>query len=266
MVRKLFKHEFLAWLRVTPIVYVILLVSAVMTRIFGYSDGEDNVLLGLLYGLSDFTMSVGIMACMLTPPIFGIVRFYKNCFTGEGYLTFTLPVTQDDHIWVKALTFVCFQMLSLVVVLISSAIMMLPGEMEIISQNMYFAIETIATNVPLFLIEILVLILTGSFAGYLFFCTCLCIGQLFNRHRILAAVGVFFGFQMLSNLLSGILSALLVTAEETSVLADISQFFADFPPAATHIILIGSIVYSLILSTVYFLICRYILTRKLNLE
>ena len=56
------------------------------------SGVAQNVLLSSLYmvfGISVFVLcAFAVMAILFT-----VARFYKNLFTDEGYLTFTLPVT-----------------------------------------------------------------------------------------------------------------------------------------------------------------------------
>ena len=64
------------------------------------------------------------MASLLLTFIIGIVRFYKNLFTGEGYLSFTLPVTPGQQLFTKALVSFLFSVITIIVILVSSIIAM----------------------------------------------------------------------------------------------------------------------------------------------
>ena len=121
MVKKLFKHEFLAWLRIMAVVYAVMVSFSVAFRLFLGIDSDTvayEVLTALGTGI--YVMFLGI--CLSFCSIFGVVRFYKNLFTGEGYLTLTLPVSAAAHIWVKALTSAVMLLLTLLMVVVCGPI------------------------------------------------------------------------------------------------------------------------------------------------
>ena len=117
MVKKLFKHEFLAWLRIMGILWAVMLTVAAANRIFQCFENDSNAYI-VVFVLSVVAFVLTLTVCMSICEIFGVVRFYKNLFTGEGYLSFTLPVTTSAHIWVKALTFAVMMLLTLLVALL----------------------------------------------------------------------------------------------------------------------------------------------------
>ena len=91
MVKKLFKHEIKAYLRIMIPVYVCLLAVALLGRVIQFFEA-DTFIYSFVNGSSIFVYVVAIIACFGFSSVFSIVRFYKNLFTDEGYLTFTLPV------------------------------------------------------------------------------------------------------------------------------------------------------------------------------
>ena len=114
MVNKLFKHEINSYLRILIPTNIIVLAIAVFTRIFMVFRTDSLV--------SDvISYSVIVMLVLATCAgetvafILGIKRFYQNLFTKEGYLTFTLPVSVTQHLWVKLLVAIMFQLISFVV-------------------------------------------------------------------------------------------------------------------------------------------------------
>ena len=58
--------------------------------------------------------------------VLGVIRFYKNLFTKEGYLTFTLPVTSTQHILVKSTTAVLVQIVSIIAIMLSFYVFTFP--------------------------------------------------------------------------------------------------------------------------------------------
>ena len=88
MVKKLFKHEFLSYARAMGIVYGILLTIAAATRIISFFESDTDAY-AIIRFFSDATYFVSAAAAIGFAFVMGIVRFYKNMFTAEGYLTHT---------------------------------------------------------------------------------------------------------------------------------------------------------------------------------
>ena len=102
MVKKLFKHEILAYFRMLMPVYIILCLTATMSRILQFF--EESAISGIyetVFGSTIIIYFISVAAALMLPTIFIIVRFYKNMYSAEGYLTHTLPVTVDAHILIK---------------------------------------------------------------------------------------------------------------------------------------------------------------------
>ena len=269
MVKKLYKHEFLAWLRVLPIVYMITLSVAAVHRIIQFFE-NDTVYYGIISGSAIFVYVIALLACIFTPIIFGITRFYKNLFTGEGYLSFTLPVTPGNHLWVKVLTAVVFSILSVLVCLVS-VVIITAGD---VLTEIWKAAEYLLKMIPEKYVghlwgycgEFLTLLLISGFATYLFYYTCICIGQLFRKNRVLAAVGVYFGYYMINQVFSTVLGVGMAILEESGALENIYLWIGKYPIETIHIALGGSIAFSAVWVLVYWLICHTIIRKKLNLE
>jgi len=264
MVRKLFKHEFLAWLRVMPIIYGIALAVAGVGRLLQLFE-SDELYYVLIFGSAALLFGAAMLVCMVAPTIFGIVRFYKNLFTGEGYLSFTLPVSMASHLWVKLLTATTFSILSTLVCCLS-VMLMTAGEalVEIGNAAAYLLNQIPAESVGSvigYCAEVLTLMLLGTFSTHLFYASCICIGQLAKKNRILAAVGVYFGFYLISQFFGTVLGLFMMFLAPS-----IENFFAADPILSVHIVLGVMIALELVLSTVFMLICHGILRRRLNLE
>lgn len=269
MVKKLFKHEYLAWLRVLPVLYIITFGVAAMHRLIQLFE-NDSVYYNIISGSAIFMYVVMLMVCLAAPTVFSIARFYKNMFTGEGYLTLTLPVKPSDHLWVKALTVVSFDILSLLACFISFMIISAGDVFSEVCKAAWYLLEAVFEKLGGHFVaygaEVCLLLLVASFLSCLLYYTCICIGQLFRKNRILAAVGVYFGFYLVTQVFSTVLGIVIVILESAGAFAAVEAFADAHPYAFLHILLCGSAALYAALATVYFVICHHIIRKKLNLE
>ena len=123
MVKKLFKHEINAYLRIMLPVYGCLMIVAILGRFIQLFEADTTVY-AVINGSSIFAYVVGVLICFGFSTFFSVVRFYKNLFTGEGYLSLTLPATPTQHLWVKLLTSLLFGFTSFIVVILSLMVIM----------------------------------------------------------------------------------------------------------------------------------------------
>lgn len=266
MVKKLFKHEFLAWLRVLPLLYGITLVVAGMHRFVQLFEA-DSLYYNIILASASIMYGITVLAIIAAPVVFGIQRFYKNMFTGEGYLTHTLPVTPTSHLLVKCLTALAFSVLSALVAILSGVILC-AGELlvEICKAGVYLVRSIPAEQIPHYIfygIEIVLMLLVSTLATHLLYYFCICIGQLFRKNRILAAVGTYFALYMLSQMFSTVLTVLVMF---TGILEPLTEWSLYHPMASVHAAFCFSIFSSGFMATVYYALCHYVVKKKLNLE
>ena len=269
MVKKLYKHEILAWLRVLTIVYGIVLTIAALHRVIQCFENE-SIPYAIIIGSATFMYVIGLVGCIVTPFIFGIVRFHKNLFSGEGYLTLTLPVTTSAHLLVKVSTAVLFSFISVLVCLLSVVIISMGDVLSEICKAISYILSQIpkeaSGHVALYCAEILLILLVQATTEYLLYDTCLCIGQLFRKNRILAAIGVYFAFYAASQILGTVFSVILILVEPIALLESILLFLQKHPYGFFHITLCSIAVLTAVLGFVFYLICHRIIDKKLNLE
>lgn len=269
MVKKLYKHEFLAWLRVVPIIFAITLITAAFHRVLQIFE-TNSVYYNIVNGSALILYVVSLLVCLAAPIVFGVVRFYKNLFTGEGYLTFTLPVKTTTHLNVKVITSVVFSIASFLVCLLS-ALIITAGD---VFTELWKAFVYLWKQIPKedaghlmgYAAEFCVMMAVGMFTSVLLYNSCLCIGQLAKKNRILLAVGVYFGYYMLTQVLSTVFIIIFTVLETADALTPIYDFVAAHPWASGHIGLCGMIVLEAVLGFILWLVCRFILRKKLNLE
>lgn len=269
MVKKLFKHEYFAYARVMPIVYIILLTIAAAGRIIQFFE-NDSVAYTIVSMMSFMTYGVSVFAALAFGVVFGVIRFYKNLFSSEGYLSFTLPVSATQHILVKAVTAVSVTLVTVMVVLLSGCIIT-AGEMltEIWNVLIYILRELEALagiHVALIGCEYAILILLVLFADIMMYYIYIAIGQLFKKNRILAAVGAYFVHYVLAQIASTVLSVIFSMLAMTDMWAEVGLWVSYHPYEAVHIALCGGILLYVVCVVAEFIVIRTIITKRLNLE
>ncbi|MBE6761098.1 MAG: hypothetical protein E7551_02310 [Ruminococcaceae bacterium] len=273
MVKKLFKHEINAYLRVMLPVYICLGGVALLGRLIQLFEA-DTTIYALVNGSSIFVYVISILVCFGFSTFFSVVRFYKNLFTGEGYLTFTLPVTPTQHLLVKLLTSILFNFISTIAVWISFMIFTVGDVLNEVTKAFTYlcgkAVQTFAfdewLHLSLYLLEFLVCIFLGACSGVLLYYVCIAIGQLSRKNRALCAVGVYFGYYFITQIIGTVLGVLLTVFATSPVMEKIGEFIEAHTTSFIHILLCSVIIIEVVISFVFFHITRKIMTKKLNLE
>ena len=93
MLKKLLKYEYRATYKLYLILYMIVIGLAFINRLLYALDFSNNVVLNVLSRMFTLTIVLSCAGLYFATLIFILFRFYKNLFTDEGYLMFTLPVS-----------------------------------------------------------------------------------------------------------------------------------------------------------------------------
>lgn len=269
MVKKLIKHEFMALARMLVPMYIILLGLSVITRVIAFFE-NDSVVYDIISGSSVAVLTIALVVGVVYTLVSCIIRFYRNLFTKEGYLTFTLPVSVNQHLLTKLITGVVACFASYAVVFAAFCIAT-SGDLlvELFKAAGYIfgkASEDIGVHFGLYIAEAVILFIVSSCTELMLFYACMCIGQLAKRSRVLLALGVYFGYYYLTQIIVTVGMVILTFVEDSEIFINLIDWIIENPEATGHIAISGSIVISLVLGGVYYLIAHTIMKKKLNLE
>lgn len=265
MVKKLFKHEAHAmWRSMLPFWGVLCGVS-LLGRLIQLFE-QDNVAYNIVSSSAFFFYGVSVVACLVSPFVFAITRFYRNLFTGEGYLSFTLPVTTHQHIWVKLATAVLTEVVTLVVAVLSVAVITF-GEVAVeVCKGIVFlfgkAVEAWGTHMPLYLLEAVIGIVVLFATETLLFYTCISLGQQSKKNRVLAAVGVYFIIYFIGQAVGTVLVLIASHVDWEPLMT----WVAEHAFATVHIGMCGGIVLATVMGCVFYWISHRLISTRLNLE
>lgn len=274
MLKKLLKYEWKDTRRLLlPInlaILVFTLVGCIMlnTNLF---DTELGVVLALCLMLF-YTLTLLAFSSITT--IYIYVRFYKNLYTREGYLMHTLPVTATDLFHSKLIVgFFWFGLNSVLTIL---SFMALGATAGLHAANVGLADELSSINIsdslseivgyplPIFLMWILLLMIASSFFSVLMEYLSVLFGQQMKTNKLAASLVFYFGVYLVIQIVSSIaamIPSFLITAEtlETEAfLSILSQMFRILFPSMTALYLV--------LGIIFYLVCRKLLKRNVNLD
>lgn len=269
MVRKLFKHEMFYYIRSLFPVYIVLGGIALIGRFIACFEAETTSY-SILRGSSIFALVVAIIATLCLTFVFVISRYYKNMFTGEGYLTLTLPVTATNHLLVKIITAVLTYIISGVVCLLAVCVFTVGEQLNEILKGVAdiwnYGADIAGGHLIFYVLELVLIMIVATASEILMIYMCISLGQLFNKNRVLAAVGVYFALYIFYQILSTIFSIILSISSMTWMDKWIASLTTWNIPMLVHALAGGMFVWSLVISGIYFFVSRFVLTRKLNLE
>ena len=270
MVKKLLKHEFKYYIRTFGLFLPIVLVVAVVNRVFRLFD-DSNVINRIIISSSATVLAVSCMALLVLSTVVGIVRFYKNMYSAEGYLTFTLPITNAQHIFVKLLAAVACQAVCSLVVVAAVCIASAGDALKTFWFGFSYAMGEIfgtcgAVNTIVYILEMILLIICSAAASMLLFYACITVGQTAKKNRIIKAVGAYFVWYLASQVFSTVVMISITITGLSNGFAGIAMFVANHPFAAIHIFLVGATLFAAGLAALFWYVTQRIMTTKLNLE
>lgn len=258
MLKKCLKHEWKAcWKNMALLNGAAIFMGALGG--FGFLFSQISELPDLLIVLYLFAYVLIVIAASVMTQVLMIQRYYKNLFTDEGYLTNVLPVSATDHILSKMLVFGAWSILNALSVLASFAFLLLPSAIRYFTANtllfynktMTFSLIGITNHIGMALFSI-VGFFASLFFGILLFYAAISIGSLVSSHKILTAVLSYIGMTTVIQIFGGI---------------SIVRVFQDSTPTAVVTTSsVSTLIITVVLCVVLFLICRYILSRRLNLS
>ena len=267
MVKKLIKYDFASFMRLLLPVQLILLGIAALNRFIQLFETKDSAVYDIVFNSSVALYVIAIVVCLLLTTIVGIVRFYQGMYSNEGYLSHTLPVTPTQHILSKLIVTTIFELGSVLAVLISACIATL-GEfnIELLKAGSFLmgkAYEGLGFHFVLYIIEAIVYLLTAELMGMLMLYFCISMGQLAKKKKILLAFGVYFALYFLSQIIGTIF--VIFVSLNSELVESIAEWAGEHYIAFGHIVFAVAFIVTVVLGIVYFLLNRFIMSKKLNL-
>ena len=220
----------------------------------------ESAAIGGLGMLLAFVM-LALVAYYLGTQIVLLARFYKNKFTDEGYLTFTLPVKTHQILGATWLNMLIWTVISALVVLLCVAVMLvgatsgvrLPGEDIWTDAFAYYGdtFDVINGYAGLTVLSAVVEWLLAPLIAM----TCITIGAVAaKKHKILVAIAVYYGYSMVSGIVSTVVTAVVTIAGFQTGVESMLEMSAAC-----------SLLVQLLVALICWLLTNYLINNKLNL-
>lgn len=184
MVGKLMKHELRALFRVILTFGCAAFVVSGVASLLVWLDPDGFV--GVLLYMFSFIMT---SVLVLVGLIWSIRQFYASLFTGEGYMTFSLPVKPMQLLWSKLLSALIASFFCSLIT-IASWLMLLASlspeiirELSMVFGELFEVIQVAISSDPLLVVEFAILIIVSIPTTTLFIYSVISVGQLFTNHR-----------------------------------------------------------------------------------
>ena len=268
MLNKLLKYEIKATARIFLPLYVVLLAYAVIHKVISLVSSNQ---MKAPEAISMFIYVMLIVAVFVVTFVVMIQRFYKNLLSDEGYLMFTLPTKPWKHIVSKLLVAMMWTVASAIAAFMSVSIVAFEKiyTMDIwqgFVKSFSELYNYLGLSTGLFIVEILLAGIVSMISSVMIIYASIALGQLFNKHRILASLGAFIVLNTVSQIIITIAFAIPSVTWHLfdAQINTLNDFHAAEP--MLHLAIWLSIIFFGLLSTGYFVITNYILSKRLNLE
>ena len=218
MFKKLLKYDMKSvsaiWCVAALSVIALSLVGSFSLRFFSANANEPDLVIFNLLAMLFFIISlVGISALSIITFVLIFWRFYKNFFTDEGYLTFTLPVSRKKLLLSKtANAFIWSSLQSLVIYICLAIFFLLAVPMEkggaFINLRVYKLIGDLVSSLwngigagwfIVYVLEIILLAAASIFFSISLTHLCITVGStVVKKAKLVVSIGLYY----LSNLLA----------------------------------------------------------------
>lgn len=241
------------------------------------SQEEISIVVGtLVWVMSLFAYIITSMGVVYGILIFLGARFYKTMYSGEGYLTHTLPVTANRLLASKILIAVLWIILIGVSIMVSvfallysvfTGMMSRVGgdfmtwyeTLEGVKVTFGHLLEAMNVNAIHYWVSMIVMLVVGPLYLVVTMFFALTLGQLSRKYKLFVGILACVGLFMLGTVVTTMIT-FLVTLFGT-VICD-----GTLPPDFTILIYDINIVVQIAMGALFYFLSHRIITRKLNLQ
>lgn len=281
MLGKLLKYEWKGLWSPFLIMLIVLGGTTALTCgvILTINPKYDEVVTGfsmLALVLSVFLYYFGLIGCTLGTTLIIVIRFYKTCYTDQGYLTHTLPVSSTQILNAKIIAAILTDLLMLLAIAASILIILqvalhhisslMPGDYREFSRefsSMLYAFEDeLGISFGAYIAYFVIYFIIAALANIVTLFGCVSLGQLYAKHRVAGAIIAYFAMQFVMQILGYVCSIPMYTRMifTASTDSDITAFSLISPSMNLTLLL------TVLIAVGMYFVSLHMMTKKLNLE
>ena len=271
MLGKLLKYELKATARWFLPLYIALIALTLLNKLTMIIELPDLLVFNLFKGLLIFVYVLVIIFTSVATMILLVVRFYKNLHTDEGYLTHTLPVKPSTQLNCKILSGCIWTVSSFFMQIISLFILF-------VGEGLFTEVADVFTEIGEFLkaaglmdnliVTLIILAITMLisllYSLLMMYCS-ISLGSLFNKHKIIGAIFVYFVISFVIQLFSMVLMVVGINSPVSYEIVEVEDFSVEIFNFL-NLIMILSAGLTIVCNTIFYFLNHYVISKKLNLE
>lgn len=274
MLKKLLKHDFKALFKYWWIVAVATLgLSALAGKCITVisSERELPAVLGVSATIILILTYIGLVVFAVFSTVMIFIRYYKNLFTDEGYLTFTLPVKRSDILNSKLISAVAFEFATLLVTGFDILLMLVIAFYKDIFTKDFFANlkegiadiwNALGGYILVYLLEAVLIVVVASALAILLLYICITIGSIIaKKAKVIASIGIYYGVSWLVSFVT----MLLFIFGTVTLEAKFNALAEGDIKLIVALIALCILLFMLLVGGILYIINYYLIDRKLNL-
>ncbi len=275
MLKKLLKYDLRAifkywWILAVSSIGLSLIGGTCLYALMNFEDTDPNVIIILVAALGIVATVIGLSAFLIVTEILIFVRFYKNFFTDEGYLTFTLPVKRSQLLNSKLIITAAASLATILVLIVDVIMIFAIGTPDFFNSEFWQAIgwffgevtKSLGIYAIIYILEILLIGIFIGLSSILLLYICITLASIIvKKAKVIAAIGIYYGAY----------SAVSFVVQLTYIfgLMFIGGTFSNLPESAmmgaVSLILLVILAFAAALCVALYLLEYYLLDKKLNL-
>ena len=276
MFRKLLRHDMRA---IGKFWWIAALVSTVLSVLGGFCISilrVDYTSYTYLQSLSVFGIILVVMAYgafSIISMVLIFVRFYKNFFSDEGYLTFTLPVRRVDLLNSKLVASVIYELLTVLTIGINVIGMLCIGFADEIFTKSFFRglrdvikeiFEIFGGYVAVYSVEAIIAVILMSVFSFMGIFICITLAAtITKKHKVLTALGFYYAY---SAIVSGLMQTVMFNGAFVRIMEMLAELNESEIKFALSIIFLGIIALVAAACAALHILEHYLLRKRLNLD
>ena len=284
MLKKLLKYDmqpiYKVWWIIAASVVGISIVGAISLRLFCEATmaNDVSVFFSVVWMLVGMFSIIGVVSSIVITSILAHYRFYKNFYTDEGYLTFTLPASRKILLFSKTLNTFIWETAHIILLVICALIYFIivppAGEDSIINPVVFEKFgklisavwKTTGAWLILYIFEFIILAVCTRAFSIILIELCITIGSTVSKkYKLLVSIGIYYLVNGALSFASQLIMTLgLILAGEGLFLILEKMSLAATHAALAVLLLVITAIIATITVILYFVMLDKI-ERKLNL-
>lgn len=292
MLKKCLKYDVQSVIRIWWILAATMLGAALIaglafrgfTEALSHPDTDSVIEIIAIFGILGAGLCLlAMVAALVVSVIIVYWRTYTHFFTDEGYLTFTLPVKRSTLYLSKVLTATLVEVVTVVIFILGVCLILLiappstydgqiinpaafSGAWEMFGSLFkgFFGLEGGGWIIVWLIAAIPFLLLSQLYNSGLIF-LCMTIGSVIaKKHKLLASIGIYYGFTAVLSFVSQFASLFLSSGIISVIFVAASGGMTSAGLTVTAVILVADLIMACLAVLLHF-ITVHLLEKKLNL-